>query len=239
MTLMSILFKKELAEIFAKKKNLLAMLLAPVLLIVISLTVYPNLIDSMAPLIAPSILVPKMLDIYGFNFTLFLVLMVQTTIAADLFVAEKTRKSIELTLTTPVNAKDVLFGKVLTIFAVGYPLSLVSFFAVAFSLWAKYGFYLPSIYTLLYLALILPAISILLLAVLGAIQLGTRAYAIGTMVLVAVMWVTVFVPSFFMSDMPNAQTMFLIYTAVLAILGLAVYRINRMLLSKERIVTSA
>jgi ABC-type Na+ efflux pump permease subunit len=215
------------------------MLMAPLLLIVISLTVYPNLIESMKQSVALSLLVPKMLDIYGFNSTLFLVLMVQSTMAADIFVAEKTRKSIEVTLTAPVSPGDVLMGKVAAIFAVGYPVSVASFLLIAATLWAEYGFYLPSIYTLLYVAILLPALSILLLISLGMLQLSTRHYAVATAALVLVMWLTIFVPSFFMEQMPGAQNMFLLYGLTTAILAAIIGLYGKKLLSKEKIVTTA
>jgi hypothetical protein len=92
---MSILFKKELAELLEKEKptgdvhHLLFLLL-------FLLTVYPNQIDSMLHLLRPRS-VPKVSTFIGLIFTLFLVLMVQTTIAADLFVLKKTRKSLGVT----------------------------------------------------------------------------------------------------------------------------------------------
>jgi ABC-type Na+ efflux pump permease subunit len=234
-----ILFRKELAEMTSKKRNFAFMFLAPALLIAVSLSIYPNLIESLSQAVPVSVSVPRVLDIYGFNFTLFLVLIVQATAAADIFVSEKTRKSLEATLTAPVSPSDVLFGKVAAIFSIGFSTAIASFLVVAVSLWAKYGVYLPSPYTLLHVLLVLPVISVLLLSVLGIIQLSTRYYAAATGLLTLIMWITVFIPSFFMTQMPNALSMFLMYASATAGLGLVLSKFWKVMLSKERIVISA
>jgi len=135
--------RKEIAEFFAQKKNLVGMLFAPLLMIFIFLFVFPSLIDSLSKTVPASVLIPKVLDMYGFNYTLFLILMMQTALASDMFIAEKMRKSIEVTLTSPVSVNDILIGKVVATFAMAYPISVGSFFVVAVFFWSSYGLYLP------------------------------------------------------------------------------------------------
>ncbi len=207
-------------------------------MIFIFLFVFPSLVDSLSKTVPTSVLIPKVLDMYGFNYTLFLILMMQTTLASDMFIAEKMRKSIEVTLTSPVSVNDILVGKVVATFAMAYPISVGSFFVVAAFFWSSYGLYLPSLPTLVYAVSVLPMLAILLFALLGLLQLSTRYYKAANAIFSLVMVLTIAIPSFFIKEMPTAQDLLLFYAVACAILGTVMSWLGQTLLDRERVVTT-
>lgn len=233
-----VIARKEIAEFFAQKRNLVGMLFAPLLMIFIFLFVFPSLIDSLSKTVPASVLIPKVLDMYGFNYTLFLILMMQTALATDMFIAEKMRKSIEVTLTSPVSVNDILIGKVVATFAMAYPISVGSFFVVAVFFWSSYGLYLPSLPTLVYAVSVLPMLAILLFALLGLLQLSTRYYKAANAIFSFVIVLAIAIPSFFIKEMPTAQDLLLFYAVACAILGMVMSRLGQTLLDRERVVTT-
>ncbi len=155
-----------------------------------------------------------------------------------MFIGEKMRKSIEVTLTTPIKVNDILAGKVLTTFMISYPVTIITFFGVAASIWAKYGLYLPSAPTFLYIFIILPIITLLLFALLGILQLSTRYYKVANAFFSLAMFLTIILPSMFIKEMPEAQDLLLIYVIICSSLGVLTGRLSQTLLDKEKVILS-
>ncbi len=230
--------KKEIAELFTQRKNFLGIFLAPIVLPFIFVAVYPSLIDELSKSVPLSIVIPKILDIFAFNYALFLILKIELSLATDMFIGEKMRKSIEVTLTTPIKVNDILAGKVLTTFIISYPVTIITFFGVAASIWAKYGLYLPSAPTFLYIFIILPIITLLLFALLGILQLSTRYYKVANAFFSLAMFLTIILPSMFIKEMPEAQDLLLIYVIICSSLGVLTGRLSQTLLDKEKVILS-
>jgi ABC-type transport system involved in multi-copper enzyme maturation permease subunit len=239
MTGIRIVVRKEIAELFGQKKNLMAMLFTPLLVIGLEMFVYIGLIDTLRQVAALplSMLIPGLLDLYGFDYSLSLIVMMCSIMAADMFITEKTRKSIEVTLTTPMKPSDILIGKTVAAFAISYPISVGSFLVVVAFVWVRYGPYLPNTYTLLYMVTLLPAIAILILALTGAMQLGTRYYKAAGGILTLVMMLTILVPTFFAPEMPGPGDMYMLYGLICVLLG-AMMRLSQRLFDKEKVVTT-
>jgi len=164
------IYTKALTELFKEKRILLVILLASIIMLYLPYQIFTKISFDEA-------IMATAIDFYFIFYSVMIVLLLAYSANYNLFLQEKTTKTIHSLLATPLNIKTIWLGKTLAICTMGYILSFILSFVFLFILnnfiVTGKNIY-PSIHGIISLLLINPIICIFLVGNIGILTLISK-----------------------------------------------------------------
>ncbi|HUV37527.1 MAG TPA: hypothetical protein VMX58_11355 [Patescibacteria group bacterium] len=168
--MLRIIYRHQLKALIGDKRILMMVLVAGVIMLYLPVTIFSAL-SGMERIVRASV------DFYCVFYSILAALILAYAANYNVFLQEKTNRTIHSLLSTPLTLRRVWFGKTLAVFTVGYSLSIglsVLFLFVINNRLDTPGFVYPSIHAVISLVLINPVICFLIIGIIGIMTLISR-----------------------------------------------------------------
>jgi len=188
-------------------------------------------------------LIISFIKLYFFTYSISLALFIIHAISMDIFVSDKKERALEVLLTYPISVRTLWLAKSLALFTISYPSAVITsglFIISANILIAKGWRYFPDVLMLVYAVTLLPILIFLVIALAGVWQLIARRFSAVNFILFLIAFIVMGVPSFLVSRLSviHTTTFVGIYLIISIVLALIIFFVERLFLTKERVVLS-
>jgi ABC-2 type transport system permease protein len=229
--MLKVVYLHQLTELFRVRRIILALLFTSVIMVYLPYDFFKSFSSNQA-------FMASIIDFYFIFYPIVIVVLLSYSANYNLFLEEKTKKTIHSLLSTPLDIKTIWLGKTLAIFTVVYILSIIASFVFLFLVHNYIVFnktVSPSIYGIISLLVINPIISIFLMGDIGIFTLISKDETKVRIGILIFFFASIF---FFRPDMLKADVSLVPYQVAIMLILFIVTRISLKFLSNEKVILS-